>query len=279
MQTKNKWGRDIWVPVEVNIDAHVSESTEFTDREKAAPHFIQNYVSHLQTSPPMDSSRPLWHCHILNGTSGIAASHMVIRVHHAFGDGTSLMSLLLACTRRLGSPDQLPSVPVASKKRKEKPFFSRWFWSPILLLWNTITGVLQFLSTILWFRDSDSIIKGHSGVENAKKKIVYSVIDINDMIVVKDVVKGVSSNMRAFASSVLQLRMQTINGCYFVRQPPYEFLEMSYDTGNLSATFLALLQKDFICSHALKEVIRLIWSCHSKTYQIKLSACTIVNVK
>jgi hypothetical protein len=195
MQKKNKRGRDVWVPVKVNIDDHVSELTEFTESEKAALQFIQNYVSHLGNSPPMDASRPLWHCHILNGTSGIAASYMVIRVHHAFGDGTSLMSLLLACTRRLGSPDQLPSIPAVSRKRKEKPLVLRWFWSPILILWNTIIGVLLFLFTVLWFRDSDSIIKGHNGVENARKKIAYSVFDINDMRIVKGAVNGVSPNI------------------------------------------------------------------------------------
>ncbi|KAG0583745.1 hypothetical protein KC19_3G159800 [Ceratodon purpureus] len=187
---KNRRGRDIWVQVEVNIDDHVSEINEFTESEKTAPQFIQNYVSDVEHASPLDSSRPLWHCYIINGTSGIAASYMVIRVHHAFGDGTSLMSLLLACTRRLDSPGQLPSIPAASKKRKEKVPLFRWFFSCILLVWNTVVGVLLFLSTILWFRDSDSIIKGYDGVENAKKKIVYSVIDINDMRVVKDAVNG-----------------------------------------------------------------------------------------
>lgn len=192
MQTKNKRGKDVWVPVEVNIDAHVSEPTEFTDTERAAPNFVQNYVSHLQSAPSMDPSRPLWHCHIVNGTSGHAASHMVIRVHHAFGDGTSLMSLLLACTRRLGSPDELPSVPVASKKRKEKPW---WFWLLILLLWNTFWDVIHFIFTMLWHKDSESVIKGHSGVEHAKKKIVYSVIDMKDIFAVKESVKGVRLNI------------------------------------------------------------------------------------
>lgn len=264
MQTKNKRGKDIWVPVEVNIDAHVSESTEFTDTERAAPHFIEGYVSQLQNSPGMDPSRPLWHCHIVNGTSGIAASHMIIRVHHAFGDGTSLMSLLLACTRRLGSPDQLPSVPVASRKRKEKP---RWFWSLILLLWNTIMDVLHFVFTMLWHRDSDSIIKGHSGVENAKKKIVYSVIDISDMITVKDAVKGVSSNLIDFTFSVDTI----IYGCYL--------------STNLWKCPMALeicllrfwhLVKDFVSS-TLRRVIRLIWGCKTETEQIKLSTFTLLS--
>lgn len=202
MQKKNKRGRDVWVPVEVDIDAHVSESTEFTETEKAAPQFIQNYVSNLENFPPMDSSRPLWHCHIVNGTSGVAASHMVIRVHHAFGDGTSLMSLLLACSRRVGSPGQLPAVPAPSMKRKEKHLLLRWFWFPIFLVWNTVIGVLLFLFTILWFRDSDSIIKGYNGVEKAKKKIVYSIIEIDDMRVVKDAVNGVSANLFSFSFRV-----------------------------------------------------------------------------
>ncbi|CAI5494139.1 unnamed protein product, partial [Closterium sp. Naga37s-1] len=38
-------------------------------------------------------------------------SAAVFRIHHALGDGISLMSLLLAATRRTDNPDLLPSLP------------------------------------------------------------------------------------------------------------------------------------------------------------------------
>lgn len=191
MQIKDRKGVDVWVPVEVDINAHVFEPTGYTESEMAAPRFVEDYLSELGSAPPMDISCPLWECHLLNGTSGNAKSHMIIRVHHSLGDGTSLMSLLLACTRRLGSPDELPSIPVAKRRKGEKGSLFAWLFSMIILLWNTLVGVFLFTATAIWLKDSHTVLKGYEGVEKKKKKLVYQIIDIGDMRLVKDAVNGV----------------------------------------------------------------------------------------
>lgn len=40
---------------------------------------------------------------------------VLCRIHHCLGDGTSLMSMLLASTRQIAHPDQLPNLPGSSK--------------------------------------------------------------------------------------------------------------------------------------------------------------------
>lgn len=41
--------------------------------------------------------------------------YLLCRIHHCLGDGTSLMSMLLASTRQIAHPDQLPNLPGGSK--------------------------------------------------------------------------------------------------------------------------------------------------------------------
>jgi len=192
VMTKNAKGIDVWVATEVDIDAHVFEPSGFLEEDLAAPHFVEAYVADLASAPPMSFSRPLWACHILNGTSGDAAAHMVVRVHHSLGDGTSLMSLLLACTRRVDQPNMLPSVPAKRKNLKADPPFSLLssLWKTLILVRNTMIGLSYYFATILWIKDSDTKIKGHQGVERAPKSLMYTVIDIDDMRLVKDAVNG-----------------------------------------------------------------------------------------
>lgn len=192
VQRKDRKGKDVWVPVEVDIDAHIIEPAIDT----SAPRCLENYITDLSVAPPLDVTRPMWQCHILNGPSGEGdgqpAANMVVRVHHALGDGTSLMSLLLACTRRLGHPEELPAVPVARRKDPEPKSVFRKALDVLALIWNTLVGVFLFTATAIWLKDSDSLIKGHAGVEKEKKKLVFVTLSMTDMATVKNAVNGVS---------------------------------------------------------------------------------------
>ncbi|CAM6062056.1 unnamed protein product [Sphagnum tenellum] len=189
---KNAKGTEVWVPADVDINAHVFEPFGFSEEDFAAPSFVEKYVANLATAPPMSFSRPLWECHILNGTSGDAAAHLIFRLHHSLGDGASLMSLLLACTRRVDHPDTMPSIPAKKLKQNADPhiFLLTSLWKTLILIWNTVTGIAYFMATVFWLKDSDTKIKGHAGVGRAQKSLMYAVIDIDDMRIVKNAVNG-----------------------------------------------------------------------------------------
>ncbi|CAI7789180.1 unnamed protein product [Closterium sp. NIES-53] len=79
---------------------------------------LESQVVRLQSLPPFDPNRPLWQVHLIHLPAGTRPSEprqrhsaAVFRIHHALGDGISLMSLLLAATRRTDNPDLLPSLP------------------------------------------------------------------------------------------------------------------------------------------------------------------------
>ena len=56
---------------------------------------LQDLVSDLM-STPLDLTRPLWQMHVVEGYRGGTA--LVVRVHHAIGDGMSLLPVLLGIT-------------------------------------------------------------------------------------------------------------------------------------------------------------------------------------
>ncbi|CAM6011483.1 unnamed protein product [Sphagnum balticum] len=189
---KNVKGTDVWVPTEVDIDAHIFEPSSFSKEDFAAPHFVENYIADLATAPSMSFSQPLWECHVLNGTSGHAAAHMVLRMHHSLGDGTSLMSLLLASTRCVEHPDMLPSIP--SKRKKQTgalhTFLLSSLWKNFLIAWNTMIGLAYLFTTVLWLKDSDTKIKGHAGEGMAQKSVMFASINLDDMRLVKEALNG-----------------------------------------------------------------------------------------
>ncbi len=185
------------------MDALVFEPSGISKADMAAPDFVDNYVSDLATAPPISLARPLWECHVLNGTSSsaAAAAHLVFRTHHCLGDGISVMSLLFACTRQTANPEKQPSI--LNRTRKSETLassttpisFLKSVLKMLIFLWNTIRGITCLVATILWLKDSDTVLKGpdHPGVDRQQqKRLVHTIINMDDMRLVKNAVGGVS---------------------------------------------------------------------------------------
>ncbi|KAL6183648.1 hypothetical protein ACLB2K_045059 [Fragaria x ananassa] len=143
-----------------------------------ADHFVDQYISNLTTSP-LDLSKPLWEVHIINVKTFDAKAVAVTRIHHSMGDGASLMSLLLAFTRKTSDPDALPTLP-ATKRKLGDSFSSDggvfwWFlltiWSAITLMRNTLVDLVLFIATALVLKDTKTPMKGENRKdEGAKQK-------------------------------------------------------------------------------------------------------------
>ncbi|KAG6649967.1 wax ester synthase/diacylglycerol acyltransferase 5-like isoform X2 [Carya illinoinensis] len=179
-----------WTQTKVNLEDHIivpelDPNIDFPDR------FVEDYVSNV-TRTPLDLSKPLWELHLLNIKTSDAGAVGVFRIHHSMGDGASLISLLLACTRKTSDPVALPSVPV--KKRARSTFNSRdgfwWFflaiWLFLRLIWNTMVDVFLFVATTLFLKDMKTPIKGAPGVELNVKKFVHRTVSLDDIKLVKN---------------------------------------------------------------------------------------------
>ncbi|XP_020103429.1 O-acyltransferase WSD1-like [Ananas comosus] len=208
-----------WVRVDVDVDRHVIVPNlpplPSAAAAAAGELVVEDYVSALSAAAAMDATRPLWELHILNLPTPSAAASAVLRAHHSLGDGASLTSLLLACTRRAGDPSALPSLPSAAPR--PRPHHGRgrgplglllWLWSLLAMAWHTLVDAALFAATAAFLADSPTPLKAPPlppgdplGVGRRRKRFVHRTASLDDVKRVKnamgctvnDVLVGVTS--------------------------------------------------------------------------------------
>uniref|UniRef100_A0A0V0GM22 diacylglycerol O-acyltransferase n=1 Tax=Solanum chacoense TaxID=4108 RepID=A0A0V0GM22_SOLCH len=105
-----------WVRTKVDLDQHIIVPQIDEQNLKESPDkFVENYIHNLSKTT-LDKSKPMWDLHLLNIKTSDAEAVAIFRIHHSLGDGTSLISLLLACTRQTADPNKVPTIH-GNKKR------------------------------------------------------------------------------------------------------------------------------------------------------------------
>jgi hypothetical protein len=104
----------------------------------------------------LPQNRPLWEIHIIKYPTKNAAGTLVFKLHHALGDGYSLMGALLSCLERADNPSLPFTLPSSQRPKANfnntKPFFKRSL-IPIVFskVFNTISdfGWSMFKSSLV----------------------------------------------------------------------------------------------------------------------------------
>lgn len=193
-------GKMRWRKTKVNVDNHVFmpdiDLHKMEDSADAADVYVEDYISDLHKTK-MDYSKPLWEFHILNIRTSGASGVVVLKVHHSLGDGISLMSSLLACTRQSSNPMLLPTLPTRNRVRSPSSSKPKGFlftlWTMLLMVFNTFVDVLFLAATALFLKDTDTPIKGSLESGLAKKRMVHKLINLNDIKLVKTAMKTVKT--------------------------------------------------------------------------------------
>lgn len=214
---RDRNGLEHWRRTQVEIDRHVFVVTdpvipsppsktsldENDDVERRLTAVVNQYVAELSLSTPLSTDKPLWEIHLL-----VEYRCAVLRVHHALGDGISLMSMFLACCRRKDDGDALPSTVVSSSsagkgKKKERKMtwrnLVRWLWGLVTLVWFNIVFAVEFVGRGLWVRDRKTPIAGGAGVELWPRKLATARFSIHDMKLVKSAIAKATVNDVLFA--------------------------------------------------------------------------------
>lgn len=155
---------------------------------------VNEYVADLSVSTPLSTGKPLWELHLL-----MTHKCAVFRIHHALGDGISLMSLLMACYRKIDDPESLPTM---ISKRNSDPKEGKWWnkvWRVLIMLWFTFGYTLEFVLRAICVRDRKTAISGGAGVELWPRKLVTARLLIQDMKIVKKAVENATINDVFFA--------------------------------------------------------------------------------
>ncbi|XP_050210592.1 wax ester synthase/diacylglycerol acyltransferase 11-like isoform X2 [Mercurialis annua] len=182
-----------WVKTEVNIDNHVI-IPKLDPNMDSPDKFVEDYVSNLSKTT-ISMSIPLWDFHVLEVKTSEAEATAVLRVHHSIGDGISLMSLLLSCSRQVSDPESLPTIPTArksngSKKNNESLLgFLRFLLIKlgllVLLCWNTAVDVVMFVLTYLFLNDTANPLKAQRLGPSARR-FVHTTLSFDDVKLVKN---------------------------------------------------------------------------------------------
>ncbi|XP_051138089.1 wax ester synthase/diacylglycerol acyltransferase 11-like isoform X2 [Andrographis paniculata] len=188
-----------WKRVRVDVDSHVFAPD--LDPEMDGPDtFVEDFTADLSKTP-MDRKKPLWEVYILNVPTADAAATAVFKIDHSVGDGASLISLVLACSRKISDPQALPEMPVQKKPRPlsvaaagspaglRSPGIVKWAllltWTLLLTIFHTVADGVAILATVAFVKDKKTPIKGSAGVEASPKRFVHRIVSLDDFKLVK----------------------------------------------------------------------------------------------
>ncbi|KAJ8763593.1 hypothetical protein K2173_002476 [Erythroxylum novogranatense] len=203
---RDRNGVEHWRRTEIDIDRHiivVDPTTKDTaenegdhhlgctlDKNDVAERIINEYLADLSVSTPLSADKPLWELHVL-----LNQNCAVFRIHHALGDGISLMSMLLANCRKAEDPTTMPSMMTGGRRvRGSVNGWMRVFLSFVKTLWLSFVFCLEFSLRGLWVRDRKTVISGGAGVELWPRKLATAKLLVEDMKVVKRAVANATIN-------------------------------------------------------------------------------------
>ncbi|XP_034905888.1 wax ester synthase/diacylglycerol acyltransferase 4-like [Populus alba] len=158
-------GEKRWKKVEVKLKDHVyipifpeEMSPQFYDD------YFEDYLSKLSTLQ-LPQSQPLWEIHLIKYPTSNAAGTVIFKIHHAIGDGYSLMGALLSCLQRADNPS-LPLTFPSVQPRVDTSGDHRTIWLLLnfkyyLTINDVITGSI-FLGTRLYMQEMSKGSSDHS---------------------------------------------------------------------------------------------------------------------
>ncbi|XP_057762412.1 wax ester synthase/diacylglycerol acyltransferase 11-like [Arachis stenosperma] len=192
---RDRRGREHWRPTQVDIERHVliiDRPLSDADHDSA----VNSYLADLSTEG-LSMEKPLWELHIL-----MAHNCAIFRIHHSLGDGISLMSMLLACCRKLHDPHSVPTIASSSSSSSSRSRNTTWpniLWNLAVTLWFCLVFALEFILRCLCVRDRKTPLSGGAGVELWPRKIATASFSLQDMKTVKTAVPTATINDVLFA--------------------------------------------------------------------------------
>lgn len=138
-----------------------------------------------------------WDVHILNISTSDAEAMAAVQIDHSLSDGVSLISLLLACTRKSSDPNSPPSIPT-TRTRALDNYTSIFSWllarilTLLMLVRNTFVDMIMFIVTFLFLKDTQTPFKGYEGVESRPRRFVRRTLNLDDFKLIKNAMNGVT---------------------------------------------------------------------------------------
>lgn len=153
--------------MEVDLQQHVKipifpegKSPEVYDK------YLDEYVSNM-TIIPLPQTRPLWEVHVIMYQTSNAAGTLIFKLHHALGDGYSLIGALLSSLKRADNPSLPLTFPSRQSSSKLQSNNSNQILKRATRIFSCIMNTVQdFQSGLFRGKDDQTPIRsGDEGVE------------------------------------------------------------------------------------------------------------------
>ncbi|KAF5176664.1 O-acyltransferase (WSD1-like) family protein [Thalictrum thalictroides] len=195
-----KHGKQWWKRVEVQYEDHVIVPTfpQGLSPESYTQYF-EEYLSKICLDK-LSETRPLWELHIIKYPTQGAAGTFAFKMHHALGDGFSIMGALFSTLKRADNTSLPLTFPSTTSRSKEKRNICKSGLNFISGCFNTINDIVSNMMHTAWFGDRPSAIR--SGAHSVEclpvhiTRITFSLDDISQVrtklgVTVNDVIIGI----------------------------------------------------------------------------------------
>ncbi|KAF8013045.1 hypothetical protein BT93_I1037 [Corymbia citriodora subsp. variegata] len=194
LMVRDSAGREHWRRTRIDIDRHVVAVHGPVANGLSDEEAVNEYLADLSTDSLglVGDDKPLWDVHLL-----MAHRCLVFRIHHALGDGISLMSMFLASCRQVDDPEALPTIGPPSSAKRRGGGGGKWWKAVVRVLgvvWFTLVFVVEFVLRSMWVSDRKTPVSGGAGVELWPRKLATARFSLEDMKVVKSAVVNATIN-------------------------------------------------------------------------------------
>ena len=156
---------------------------------------------------PLPQTRPLWEIHIIKYPTSNASGSLVFKLHHALGDGFSLMGALLSCLQRADNP----SLPLTFPNFQKSSKADNELKSLINALPKALTGALNTVLDFGWSILKSSFLEdSRTPIRSGKDGVEFQPINIMTMTFSLDKIKQIKSNLHVVSIYILFNRFQAI---------------------------------------------------------------------
>ncbi|XP_057435972.1 wax ester synthase/diacylglycerol acyltransferase 5-like [Lotus japonicus] len=199
IMVQGKNGEKRWKQVEVNLKDHVK--TPIFPEGKTVEYYDKLFLDYLSTISveQLPQERPLWQIHMINYPTNNASGTVIFKLHHALGDGYSLMGALLSCLQRVDDPSLPLSFPSLKPSKTESLSKRRFSWM-LSSAFNTASDFAwSVVKSSILNDDKTPIRAGDEGSDFQPisiSNLAFSIDQIKDIksklgVTVNDVVTGI----------------------------------------------------------------------------------------
>lgn len=192
----DKKGVKKWKKVEVNLENHINipKHPEGLSIEEYDDCF-DKYLTKIAMDP-LPQDRPLWEIHITKYPTSKAAGNLIFKLHHALGDGFSLMGALLSCLERADNPSlplTFPSFQPSSTAKTTAMGLIGCITRKLSPIYNTTRDFgWSVLKSSLIADDKTPIRSGEDAVELRPIKISTVALSLDQIAKIKTTLEAVS---------------------------------------------------------------------------------------